>query len=876
MQYSWRRRLAPLPAPSFRDSATMADSGNQLYRSALLALTLLGLVAQVLVLGFAGSLRYPSSLLSNLVQLGLGVLAVLAMLEAGKRSSRFGRRTWFLAALALGVYTVGQAVFTYSYTIGQPHSRQSGALIYDPIFFFWILPLIAAAVADPAEAAGGFDWSSILDFSLLALLALALHFSVFADATRWQGRPEELFYWSFKVRLLRDIIVLGLFWGRVVLSQSRQIRALFLRLGVFYCAYTLSNAVYLWFLEATHAARPDTWIDLVWSVPRVLAVLLALTWNWPEEIPARPSASIRWGRYLLGRAPTVVPLLVLAVSAHMFSASPWIWGGLIAVTLGIVSLRLWLTEERHQTALAGERASNNLLQSIIEGTSEAVYLKDSQGRYLLMNSAGARLLGYTPQEIVGKTDREVFPAREAEAVMNSDREVMESGQMLTSEDVLTSAGTPRIYLTTKNPYRDPQGQVIGVLGISLDITERRRMEQRLQKAQRMESIGTFSGGIAHDFNNLLTVIKGYGYLAHADAEGHPAIRDSVEQINKATARASSLVDQLLAFSRQQVLQPRVINLNDIVSNFRKMLDRLIGEDVQIQTQLAPDLGTVKADPGQVEQVLMNLAANARDAMPAGGQLTLETANVSLNRSSAGPDFNVPPGSYVRLTVSDTGAGMDAKTQARIFEPFFTTKPAGKGTGLGLAMVYGIVNQSGGHIGVDSQPGSGSTFRIYLPRVSQPVEQLSPAPSNGVSHRGHQTILVVDDDLQLRQLARKVLTSSGFTVLEAGCCEQAEQLAGLHSGAIDLLLTDVVMPGTSGHEVARRICGRRGETRVLYMSGYPGDAVAQHGVINAGVSFLQKPFSPDRLVEKVKEVLQVPADGGPMRKLNTPPKANAKI
>jgi PAS domain S-box-containing protein len=840
---------------SLSDSAPLADSGNRFYRRALLALALLALVAQVFALGFAGSLRYSGSLLSNLLQMGLGVLAVLAMVEAAKRSRRFGRRTWLLAALAVAVYTVGQAVFTYSTTVGQePHSGQF-AIFYDPIFFFWIVPLIAAAAADPAE--GGLDWSSILDFSLLVLLALAVHFSVFADSLHRQGRGGEMFFWSFKIRLLRDVIVLACLWNRVFFSYSRQIRALFLRLGMFYFAYSLSNAAFLWYLEATHAARPDTWIDLIWSVPRVLIVLLAVTWDWPEEVPRRRPASVPWRRYLLDRAPAVVPLLVLAISAHMFSSSPWLWSILIASTLAIVGLRLRLADVRHKEALAAERASSNLLQSIIEGTSEAVYLKDSQGRYLLMNSAGARLLGHTPEEIVGRTDGELFAAREAELIQAVDREVMKTGQMLTSEDLLTSAGAARTYLTTKNPYRDPQGKIIGVLGISVDITERRRMEQHLQKAQRMESIGTFSGGIAHDFNNLLTVIKGYSYLAHADAENHPAIRESVDQITKAAGRASSLVDQLLAFSRRQVLQPRVINLNDIVANLRKMLDRLIGEDVQIQTQLAADLGSAKADPGQVEQVLMNLAANARDAMLAGGRLMVETDNILINRTSMGPDFNVPPGSYVRLIVTDTGIGMDFETQARIFEPFFTTKPPGKGTGLGLATVYGIVKQSGGHIGVDSQPGCGTTFRIYLPRVNWPVEELAPAPSNGVCQRGHQTVLLVDDDLQLRQLARSILTSSGFTVLDAGCCEQAEQLATLHAGAIDLLLTDVVMPGGSGHEIASRICGARGETRVLYMSGYPDDTVARHGVINAGISFLQKPFSPDRLVEKVKEVLHAP-------------------
>jgi two-component system, cell cycle sensor histidine kinase and response regulator CckA len=854
MQSLWRRTGAPLAMP-LSDSASLADPGNRFYRRVLLALTLLGLVVQILIFSFPRSLPYSSSLLSNMLQIGLGVLAVLATLEAAKHSSRFGRRTWLLAALALSIYTVGQVIFTYSLIVGQPHPRQFGAIFYDPLFFFWIVPLIAAAAADPAE--GGLDWSSILDFSLLVLLALAIHFSVFSDCLRWQDRTGGMFLWIFKTRLLRDVIVLGCLWNRVFFSYSRQIRALFLRLGIFYFVYTLSNAGYLWFLEVTHGTAPDTWIDLIWSVPRVVIVLLALTWDWPREVPLRRPASVPWRRYLLDRAPAVVPLLVLAISAHMFSSSRWLWGSLIAVTLVIVGLRLRLADVRHKNALVAERASSNLLQSIIEGTSDAVYLKDSQGRYLLMNSAGARLLGYTTEEIVGKTDNEIFPAPEAEVIRGFDREVMESGQMLTTEDMLTSAGTARLYLTTKNPYRDPQGKIIGVLGISVDITERRRMEQHLQKSQRMESIGTFSGGIAHDFNNLLTVIKGYSYLAHADAESHPAVRDSVDQITKATARASSLVDQLLAFSRRQVLQPRVINLNDIVANLRKMLDRLIGEDVEIQTQLAADLGSVKADPGQVEQVLMNLAANSRDAMPAGGRLSVETGNVNLNRSSMGPDFNVPPGSYVRLIVTDTGVGMDAETQARIFEPFFTTKPPGKGTGLGLATVYGIVKQSGGHIGVDSRPGRGTTFRIYLPRIHWPVEEAAPVVSNGVCQRGHQTVLVVDDDLQLRQLTHRVLTSSGFTVLEASCGEQAEQLSRIHGGAIDLLLTDVVMPGGSGHEVASRICRERGETRVLYMSGYPDDTVAHHGVINAGISFLQKPFSPDRLVEKVKEVLHAP-------------------
>jgi PAS domain S-box-containing protein len=855
MRSAWKRATVSWGAPA-QYVLVMPVSTNSFYRRFLLVLSLAGFATHVVILGLAPS-HGSDTFFSNLIQAALGILAVLAMLEAGKRSGRFGRRTWFLAALALAVYTVGQVIFTYTYYVGQPFSRQFSALVYDPIFFFWIVPLVAAAVADSVEIAEGFDRGSILDFSLLVLLAVALHFSVFADTSRWLGRPEEMLFWRLKVRLIRDLVVLGCLWGRVFFSDSQQIRSLFRRLGIFYAAYALNNAGYFYITQATHSERPYGWIDLIWSVPRVLAVLLAVTWNWPEEISTRHSASTGWPRYLLDRAPIVVPLLVLVVSSHMFSSAPVLAAGLMVAAFAIVSLRLRVAQSRQERAVDGLNTSNNLLQSIIEGTSEAVYLKDANGCYLLMNSSGARLLGRTPEEIVGKNDRELFSQDEAEAVIKTDQEVMTSGQALTSETVLTSGGLPRTYLNNKNPYRDAHGRVIGVLGISLDITERRRIEQQLEKAQRMESIGTFSGGIAHDFNNLLTVIKGYSYLARADAEDLPAIRESVDQINKAASRASSLVDRLLAFSRQQILQPRIVNLNDIVANLRKMLDRLIGEDVQIETRLAQDLGPVKADPGQMEQVLMNLAANARDAMLAGGHLRLETANITLSRSNAGPDFNVPPGAYVRLTVSDTGTGMDAQTQAHIFEPFFTTKPPGKGTGLGLATVYGIVKQSGGYLGVESKPGSGTTFRIYLPWVSEPVEHLPQPVAIAPPRRGHETILVVDDDPQLRQLAKKILTNSGFRVLDAESGEQAATIAALHQGPIHLLLTDVVMPGTSGREIAELICGDGGETRVLYMSGYPGDTIAHHGVLDAGISFLQKPFSPDALVEKVREVLQAP-------------------
>jgi len=817
----------------------------------------MGFAAHVFILN-GGYEPCTTIVLSNLSQLALGILAVLATREAATRSSHFGRRIWLLAALAIGIYTLGQATFTYGWAHAQPPSTWL-AVIYDPIFFFWVVPLVAAAVADPAEIAAGFELSSVLDFSLLVLLALAMHFSAFFDTLHGQAHSQEMILWRFKVRLVRDLIVLACLWGRYFISNSKQVRAIFQRLGFFYLAYACSNVAFVLASTARHSTNPGSWVDLSWSVPRLLVIILAATWNWPAEIAARPPSEAKWRRYVLEGAPLVVPLLVLAVSWNMFSASPWIWGIMIATTLVIVSLRLRLSQFRHKNAVARLHTSTNLLHSIIEGTSDAVYLKDAEGRYLLMNSAGARLLGLTPEEIVGKTDHEIFPASEADMIRQRDQTVVASGQEVSCEDVLTSAGSPRRYLSTKNPYRDGQGQIIGVLGISVDITERRRLEEHLQKTQRVESIGTFSSGIAHDFNNLLTVIKGYSFLAHADAEGNQAVRESVEQINKATARAASLIEQLLAFTRQQILKPRVINLNDTISHFRKMLDRLIGDDVRVQTELAADLCTVKADSGQIEQVLMNLATNARDAMPTGGTLTLQTANVIIDRSNCGPDPHVPPGSYVCLSITDTGIGMDAFTRSRVFEPFFTTKPVGKGTGLGLAMAYGIIKQSGGYLSVESEPHCGATFWIYLPCVTEPVESLAQAVPGAAPGAGHQTILVVDDDSQVRQLAKKVLTNSGFRVLEAEGSEQAESLASLHQGEIDMLLTDVVMPGASGCEVAHNIC-RGGKPQVVFMSGYPDYTIARHGMRSPG-TLLQKPFSPARLVEKVQEVL-APAGESP--------------
>jgi len=384
--------------------------------------------------------------------------------------------------------------------------------------------------------------------------------------------------------------------------------------------------------------------------------------------------------------------------------------------------------------------------------------------------------------------------------------------------------------------------------------ERKRLEEQLLQAQKMEAVGRLAGGIAHDFNNLLTVITGYSQVLLDGMPADDPMRIHVNQIRRAGERAASLTRQLLAFSRKQVLAPEVLDLNAVVANINKMLPRLIGEDIEVVTVACPDLGRVKADPGQIEQVIMNLAVNARDAMPEGGRLTIETANVDLDENYSGQHVVVLPGTYVMLAVSDVGTGMTPEIQSHIFEPFFTTKARGKGTGLGLATVYGIVKQSGGYVWVYSEPGKGTAFKIYLPRVAEALEEAKKSRGAVRAPGGAETILLVEDNEAVRRLVRSVLESRGYAPIEAGSGEEALSLAASLSEPIHILLTDVVMPRMSGPELATRMALVHPESKVIYMSGYTDSSVFRHGVLTPGTHFLQKPFIPETLARKIRDVL----------------------
>ena len=497
------------------------------------------------------------------------------------------------------------------------------------------------------------------------------------------------------------------------------------------------------------------------------------------------------------------------------------------------------------------------LQLHIRRMPLAYVLKDADFRIIEWNPTAERIFGYPREEMLGTgPPHERYIPRSfwetgAELLARLRAGDMDAHSV---NENLTRDGRTITCQWFNTPIMDDDGRFAGILCLAADVTEQKSLEAQLRQAQKMDAVGRLAGGVAHDFNNLLTVINGYSALLLERLPPGDLSRDLLEEIHKAGERSAGLTRQLLAFSRQQVLAPKSLDLNAVVADTERLLRRVIGEDVRLATALAPGLGTVRADPGQLEQVLMNLAVNARDAMPTGGRLTIETRNVDLDDAYARTHPDARPGPHVLLAVSDTGCGMTDQVMARIFEPFFTTKGPGKGTGLGLATVYGIVKQSGGHVGVYSEVGQGTTFKVYLPRVESAATAQDGRPRQQTPRWGAETVLVVEDEDGVRALTRRVLTGCGYTVLEAADGDEAVWVAAGHPGPIHLLITDVVMPGDGGQAVAERVREHHPEARVLYVSGYTDDAVVRHGILHEHANFLQKPFSPVLLSHKVRDVL----------------------
>ena len=620
--------------------------------------------------------------------------------------------------------------------------------------------------------------------------------------------------------------------------------------------------------------------ERVETAPSMRAALHHGTWDVVISDWAMPNFSAPAALDLLKEEGIDIPFIIVsgsigeetAVDAMRAGARDFVLKDKLTRLTPALARELRETEARSQAELALRRSEGRLRNSearfraLIERSADLISLTAADGTTLYLSPAVELILGYPPEHFLGQSSLEFSHPDDRDRVADiMARLLRDPRQSLQIEfRALHRDGTTRwLEATGRNMLADPA--VEGIVCNIRDVTARkraevalRRTEEQLRQAQKMEAIGNLAGGVAHDFNNLLSVILSYSSMLALDMTPSDPRRADLQEIEAAGKRAVDLTRQLLAFSRQQILQPKIVRLNDTLAGMERMLRRLIGEDVELTVLLGSKLGTAKLDPGQIEQIVMNLAVNSRDAMPGGGKLTIETANVELDAVYAADHVGAAPGPHVMLAVTDTGTGMDKATQARMFEPFFTTKEKGKGTGLGLATVFGIVQQSGGNIWVYSEPGKGTTFKIYFPRVDPAlvVEHDSRPPAGGAM-TGSETILLVEDEESVRVLARTILRRFGYHVIEAQSGGDALLICEQHTAAIHLLLTDVVMPRMSGRQLSERLHVLRPEMKVLYMSGYTDNTIVHHGVLDSDVAFLQKPITPETLTRRVREVLDSP-------------------
>ncbi len=822
----------------------------------VLAVVLLACHVLVLALHYA--------LLSNLVELALAAVTAAAAYQTSRRARGFARRFWRLIGVSFTVYTLGQVFYTYYDSI-----LHASPLIWwpsDALLLFYVAPMVMTLfLGDDSAEASVFSSQRKLDFLQVGIVTFSAYLFFFYEPWQPGASPESMALLIWRVEIVRDVVITSAFALRALLTRSSLVRSLFGRVALFLFVFSVGDLVYVHVQTWGHMANAS-WYELLWTVPRTLLIGLTAFWTPPAEAEPEPDKVSPEPLLLAQFAHIALPLLVLLTAAHAQRQQLAVAVVAVFASFACSSVRLVLGQRaqqqlrlRQEQTAESLRAAEEKYRNIFENAVNGIFQVTPDGKYTAVNPALVKMLGYDSSEEF--LQNRTFNAKENYAdpsLRGQFQDLRRRGDELQNFEceIVRKDGKKIRVAENLKAIRDGSGTIVAYEGTVQDITEHRKLQLQLQKAQRMESLGTLAGGIAHDFNNLLTVISGYSTMLMDGLAENARLHPAAEQIHKAGQRAVALTRQLSVFSRQQILQGSTVSLNMVITNMVQMLRRLIPEHIDVQTVLAADMPSVKADAGQLEQVIMNLAVNARDAMPDGGKLTIQTGNVLLDESFVESNVGSRAGPHVLLVVSDNGTGMDPETREQIFDPFFTTKEAGHGTGLGLAVVYGIVKQSRGYITVHSEVGHGTTFRIYLPAEERAAERqtASVSAARPPSPRGTETILLVEDDTAVRALANSILCDKGYAVLAPQHPAEAEQICAQHPGPIHLLLTDLVMPGMSGRELARRAAALRPQIKVLYMSGYTDDALVRHQISEKIFAFVQKPFSPAVLEAKVREVL----------------------
>jgi PAS domain S-box-containing protein len=817
-------------------------------RTRFITLACVLVVAHALVLGFFQHTPLQSHL-SEMIQTTLDALCVLACMRASRRSRRFARWFWRLAALSFSILVVAQIV---AIAVALIRPQNENGQFTEILFLFWFGPLSVALFLDLDSEPRKLNRLIILDViqAILFWLTVYLYFSYLPS----QLSGTDLIHSAWNRSLMYNGVLVGAFLLRSALTNSSKVRSLFGRMGVF---LLLSSVADLFFSYPGMNLDSGDWYDIVWSSLLLLPIAIAGSWT-EADVSTAPSLPVQMrdslSRYM---SPLIYSLLVFTMCIqiareHVILASMFVLASFLCS-----SGRMFIVQRQRECTEGELRQREAQYRRLIENIPEIVWTADEYGNPVLISERITSVFGYTPEEIRREGERlwfgRVHPedrdrVRKAYARLFLENRPFDVEYRMQHRDGHWMTWHDRAVATEER-----EGKLYAD-GLVSNITEPRQLEEQLRQLQKMEAIGQLAGGVAHDFNNLLMVIQGnVEIMSNRMADVCPE-RKNVEEIRRAAERAGSLTRQLLAFSRTQVLNPKVMDLKATVAETGKMLRRLIGDDIELKIVPGPGVMNVKADQSQIEQVILNLAVNARDAMPGGGKLTIKTSVVAVDEHYSHQHPAMRPGAYVLLTVADTGIGMDAKTQARIFEPFFTTKELGKGTGLGLAIVYGIVKQTGGWIWVYSEPGLGTTFKVYLPQVKEVATRNERTESCSVPLIGAETVLLAEDQEGIRDLIHESLTSNGYKVLVANNGLEALQIAEGYKDAINLLITDVVMPKMGGYELAERLLRVRPETRTIFMSGYAECRDGERSI--AFPSFcVQKPFSMNTLLSKIREVLE---------------------